>query len=234
MVMKVGQISKLTGISVRTLHYYEEIELLSPSGRTVSGHRIYKHSDIVQLQQIRSLQQLGLSLQEISTTLKEKETSPLKTVKTHLKRTQDRIAQMHNLEKQLEKLVFALESSDKNVPVEQFLETLNLITVLDKYFDTKDAEKYRVKHQNISDSSWKTWIDEVKKEFDSGMSPTHKRARTLVLRWKKLINEMMGVSPEKVSSFIDLLQNEPDVAHQHGLDEEVLNFIKRTILEENK
>jgi DNA-binding transcriptional MerR regulator len=56
--MKVGELAKQTGISVRTLHYYDEIGLLSPSGRTESDYRLYAEADIVRLQQIMSLRQL--------------------------------------------------------------------------------------------------------------------------------------------------------------------------------
>ena len=52
-------------MSVRTLHYYEEIGLLTPSGRTAAGHRLHTPVDIQRLQQIRSLQQLGLPLSPI-------------------------------------------------------------------------------------------------------------------------------------------------------------------------
>jgi MerR family transcriptional regulator, thiopeptide resistance regulator len=63
--IKIGELAKQTGISIRMLHYYDEIELLSPSQRTESGHRLYAEPDIIRLQQIMSLRQLGFSLEEI-------------------------------------------------------------------------------------------------------------------------------------------------------------------------
>ncbi|MBW2462616.1 MAG: MerR family transcriptional regulator, partial [Deltaproteobacteria bacterium] len=60
--MKVAAAARRTGVSVRTLHYYVQIGLLSPSGRTASGHRLYTRLEIQRLQQIRSLQQLGMGL----------------------------------------------------------------------------------------------------------------------------------------------------------------------------
>ena len=59
-VWKVGELAERTGLSVRTLHYYDEIGLLSPSRRTAAGHRLYTAGDVVRLQQIRSLKQPGL------------------------------------------------------------------------------------------------------------------------------------------------------------------------------
>src|ERR1700710_184733 len=63
--MKVGELARRTGVSVRTLHYYDEIGLLSPSLHSAAGHRVYGVREITKLQQIRSLQQLGFSLKEI-------------------------------------------------------------------------------------------------------------------------------------------------------------------------
>ena len=60
--MKVGKLAKQTGVSIRTLHHYDEIGLLKPSHRTEAGHRLYTPGDIARLQQIKSLQHLGFSL----------------------------------------------------------------------------------------------------------------------------------------------------------------------------
>src|SRR5207247_1654287 len=78
--LKVGELARRTGVSVRTLHYYEEIGLLSPSRRSPAGHRLYAATEIARLQQIRSLQQLGFSLHEIREGLKRPEWSPLRVI----------------------------------------------------------------------------------------------------------------------------------------------------------
>jgi MerR family transcriptional regulator, thiopeptide resistance regulator len=53
--LKVGDLSKRTGLSIRTLHHYDEIGLLSPSHRTESGYRVYDKQDIIRLQQITAV-----------------------------------------------------------------------------------------------------------------------------------------------------------------------------------
>ncbi len=63
--MKVGELARRTGISIRTLHYYEEIGLLDPPRQATSGHRIYGVEEVARLQQILSLRQLDLPLDEI-------------------------------------------------------------------------------------------------------------------------------------------------------------------------
>ena len=55
----VSQVAKLTGISTRTLQYYDEIGLLKPSGLTSSGYRLYDDETLQALQQILFFKELG-------------------------------------------------------------------------------------------------------------------------------------------------------------------------------
>ena len=61
----VNEVSKLTGISVRTLHYYDEIGLLKPSSITESGYRMYDEDALERLQQIMLFRELEFSLKDI-------------------------------------------------------------------------------------------------------------------------------------------------------------------------
>lgn len=63
--MKVSDVAKLTGVTVRTLHYYDEIGLLPPSEVTSSGYRVYNDADLEVLQQILFFRELDFSLEEI-------------------------------------------------------------------------------------------------------------------------------------------------------------------------
>ena len=63
--MKVSDVAKLTGVTVRTLHYYDEIGLLPPSEVTSSGYRVYNDADLEGLQQILFFRELDFSLEEI-------------------------------------------------------------------------------------------------------------------------------------------------------------------------
>lgn len=63
--MKIGEIAKKAGVSVRTLRYYDKEGLLSPSAESESGYRLYTDRDLVKLIQILMLKQLGFRLDEI-------------------------------------------------------------------------------------------------------------------------------------------------------------------------
>ena len=63
--MKVKEVSKLTGVSVRTLHHYDDIGLLTPDDLTEAGYRIYSDENLSTLQQILFFRELGFPLKKI-------------------------------------------------------------------------------------------------------------------------------------------------------------------------
>lgn len=65
MAHTVGEIARRAGITIRTLHHYDEIGLLSPSERSDAGYRLYDSADVARLQQILVYRELGLPLERI-------------------------------------------------------------------------------------------------------------------------------------------------------------------------
>src|SRR4026209_262928 len=84
--MKVGELARRTGLTVRTLHHYDEIGLLKPSLHTDAGYRLYTAADVARLQQALSLRQLGFSLEEVCDCLDRPDFSPLEVIHLHLAR----------------------------------------------------------------------------------------------------------------------------------------------------
>jgi DNA-binding transcriptional MerR regulator len=66
---RVGDVTRIAGISVRTLHHYDEIGLLVPTARSDAGYRLYDDEDLLRLQQILVSRELGLGLEEIRRSL---------------------------------------------------------------------------------------------------------------------------------------------------------------------
>jgi len=65
--MKIGEVARKTGVSLRTIRYYEELRLIAPRSRSRGGFRLYDGEAISRIRLIQSLQELGLSLKEIKT-----------------------------------------------------------------------------------------------------------------------------------------------------------------------
>ena len=82
----VGQVADLFGVTVRTLHHYDEIGLLTPSERSRAGYRLYTDADLVRLQQIVVYRRLELPLEEIASLLDGGEDAV-----THLRRQREAV-----------------------------------------------------------------------------------------------------------------------------------------------
>lgn len=66
MAFTVGELSRLTGVTVRALHHYDEIGLVRPSQRSAAGYRLYDDDDALRLQQVLVLRELGVPLDQIA------------------------------------------------------------------------------------------------------------------------------------------------------------------------
>ncbi|MEK4025561.1 MULTISPECIES: MerR family transcriptional regulator [Sporosarcina] len=64
--LTIGQLAKRTGVTIRTLRYYDKIGLLLPSDYTEGGHRLYSLDDLLRLQKIQSFIFIGFSLKDIA------------------------------------------------------------------------------------------------------------------------------------------------------------------------
>jgi MerR family transcriptional regulator, thiopeptide resistance regulator len=78
----VGQVAERSGVTVRTLHHYDEIGLLRPSRRSASGYRLYTDADLVRLQHVVVYRRLGFALEEVAVLLDD----PGADVAAHLRR----------------------------------------------------------------------------------------------------------------------------------------------------
>lgn len=85
----VKQVAEVSGISTRTLRYYDHIGLLKPSEYTDSGYRIYKDGDIDRLQQILLYRSMGLKLEEIKLILDDPEFNTLQALEAHYQKLQE-------------------------------------------------------------------------------------------------------------------------------------------------
>ena len=83
---RIGEVAKLTGVTTRTLRYWEELELLQPSSYRTSGERLYSPADVNRVNRIRNLQELlGFSLAEVRTVLGTEDVGVLDRVGSELK-----------------------------------------------------------------------------------------------------------------------------------------------------
>jgi DNA-binding transcriptional MerR regulator/predicted enzyme related to lactoylglutathione lyase len=127
---KVGALARATGLTVRALHYYDEIGLLTPSRRSSAGHRLYAAADVGRLYRISLLRRLGFPLDQITSVLEDPGWQLAAAVDRHLNHTQNRIAIATRLSTRLAAMAAELARQDSPSP-EQLFSTLEEMTMLD-------------------------------------------------------------------------------------------------------
>ncbi|MFJ3094118.1 MerR family transcriptional regulator [Streptomyces hydrogenans] len=127
----VGQVAGFAGVTVRTLHHYDAIGLLSPGGRSAAGHRRYDDADLDRLQQILFYRELGFPLEEVAVLLDDPHADP----REHLRRQHTLLtARIDGLRRMAAAVEHAMEAKKMGInltPEEKF-----------EVFGDKDPERY--------------------------------------------------------------------------------------------
>jgi len=105
MAYTVKKLSELSGVTIRTLHFYEEIGLLKPAYHGSNGYRYYEEKELLQLQQILFFKELGFSLKQIQKVLRRDDFDQLSALYSHRK----------SLNQEWEKIGLLLKTIDKTI-----------------------------------------------------------------------------------------------------------------------
>lgn len=230
---KVGDLAKVTGLSVRTLHYYEEIELLIPSARTESDHRVYSEKDLARLQQILSLKQLGLPLEDVKSCLAEKKMSALQIIKAHKQRVFDEKGKIEKLYTLLSNLENALEKREV-LSVEALIETMEATIMFEKYFTKEQLEQLAERRTSMGEekmkaieNAWPKLIEAVRAEMKAGTDPNSPSVQVLAKQWSGLVEAFTGGDVHIGLGLRDMYRNEPQIARKNGMDPELNEYVAK-------
>jgi DNA-binding transcriptional MerR regulator len=118
--MNVGEVAALAGVTVRTLHHYDRICLLSPSGRTAAGYRSYSPTDLDRLHQVLLYRELGFPLEEVATLLDDPSADPAAHLRRQHRLLRDRLERTSAMIAAVEKEMEARQIGISLTPEERF------------------------------------------------------------------------------------------------------------------
>ncbi|MGL5890124.1 MAG: MerR family transcriptional regulator [Bacteroidia bacterium] len=118
----VKQLSQLSGVSVRTLHHYDEIGLLKPAQRTEARYRLYGRDELLRLQQILFYRELGFSLEQIAEVLDDPDFSLLDSLLEQRRRIQLNAVHTQQLLITINKTIQSLENDSTMLTDEELYE----------------------------------------------------------------------------------------------------------------
>lgn len=108
----VKQLSHLAGVSIRTLHHYDEIGLLKPAQRSEKGYRSYGRDELFRLQQIMFYKTLGYALEEIKSILDTDDFDLISALQSHKKVLETRAKDLNKLMSTIDKTIVELKNKE--------------------------------------------------------------------------------------------------------------------------
>ena len=242
----IRQFATLAGVTVRTLHHYDRLGLLSPHQRTESGYRLYTTEDLVRLERITVLRYLGLSLRQIADMLSSTQSGKLDIAE--LLQTQAVI--LRERRDGITGVLRAVEAAERSLDVAHTPDWQLFQTIIKEVSMQENAEwpkkYYSESALEVIEQRTSEWTPELQEDFTrkwnelfakveaaiaSGEDPTSPNGRDLARQWQKLVERFTGGNSE-VQRGLNAMYNDqsnwPETTkQQHAVKPEIMNFIRR-------
>lgn len=223
--MRISEVAKLTGITVRTLHYYDEIGLLKPSEITEAGYRLYSREDLEILQQMLFFRELDFPLSQI----KEIMNNPNYDKEEALKKQKELLIQQRQRIEGLIKLIEKRIEGDNNMSFKEF--DMNEIEenkkkyakeVKERWGTSKAYEESEKKTSSYNKEKWGDINQETSEIFKGfaelrNSDPGSEEVQELVRRWQKYITDNFYTCTNEILSGLGLMYVE-DERFKENLD----------------
>jgi DNA-binding transcriptional MerR regulator len=203
----VQQLAKLAHVSVRTLHYYDQVDLLKPSFVAKNGYRYYQQKELIRLQQILFFKELDFSLKDIQSMLSKPDYSVVEALK-------DQKKLMRLKKDRLDELIKSIDKTIKNMTNNQKI---------------KDEELYDA----FADDDVKQYQQEVKDRW--GNTDAYKQSMAKVGKMTKAEMEKLKADgkalTQKIADNMDKGFDNPDVQELIAQAHQGVNFFYECSLE---
>ncbi|UXU86339.1 MerR family transcriptional regulator [Burkholderia sp. S-53] len=231
MQLKVGELAKRSGLTVRTLHHYHAIGLLTPSARADNGYRLYDRHDIARLHQIQALRRFGLSLTEIGDYLNQPGTPLVDLVAKQITLLDRQLAQTAQLRERLVHLHAQL-AAGAEPELADWLTTLELMTVYDKYFSEEELARMPMyRKSQAGDAEWIALVGDVRALHDAGVPPEDERVRALAGRWMTMLVRDTNNDPRLLAKLNLMHEHEPAMQSKIGISTALRDYVVRATAE---
>ena len=231
MLIQVGELAKRAGITVRTLHHYEQTGLLLPSARSAAGYRLYNLADVQRLHMIQTLAKAGLELAEIRDFLEQRSLSLAELLDGQITLLDKQLRSIHTLRNRLVELRTGL-TDDATPDLESWLQTLELMNMYDRWFSKEELQQlpFAVEKEALADI-WSGLVTEVKHLLEQNVSVTDARATDLASRWMERLEQDTAGKPEFLTRLNEMHSVEPQMQEQTGITPEITDYITRAFAE---
>ncbi|HEY0062097.1 MAG TPA: MerR family transcriptional regulator [Telluria sp.] len=216
MALKIGELAKRSGVTVRALHHYDSIGLLSPSARSDAGYRLYQRDDIARLHQIQALRRFGMALADIGTFLANSDSRLRAVVDQQIAALTRQIEQAGLLRDQLIGLQQLLVTGEEP-ELASWLTTLELMTMYDKYFTKDELARLPLFTSHAAIREWDQLIARVKRCMTEGVPATDPAVQQHAEHWMIMLERDTGGNADFVTRVNTMQREEPALLARNGI-----------------
>jgi DNA-binding transcriptional MerR regulator len=137
----IGRLARMAGVSIRTLHHYDQIGLLKPATRTEAGYRLYGEPELLRLQQVLFYKELDMPLGEVRQILDDPAFDQVAALRSHRQSLHRRMKRLTRLLKTIDRTIDKLTEDDMTLTDEELYEG----------FTTEQIERYRREAREVYD-----------------------------------------------------------------------------------
>ncbi|MDQ1074636.1 MULTISPECIES: MerR family transcriptional regulator [Microbacterium] len=205
--MPVGETAVQLGLTVRTLHHWDEIGLASPAARSAAGYRLYTDDDLERLRRIVVYRELGLDLDAIRAVLDEPGGDVAEQLRVQRAQLARRIAQLQHLDEDLERMIAAqergilLSEEEQRATFGPGWDTRWPAEAREAYGGSPQWQQYAERAASRSADDWKAvtqtvaaFDEELGAAIDAGARPGDAKADALVERHREVFSQYFPIT----------------------------------------
>ena len=238
----VKQLSKLAGVSIRTLHYYDEIGLLKPAFRSEKGYRYYQRRELFLLQQIRFYRELDFPLQEIKEIMDDPDFDLISALEFHRRQLREKSAHLRKLMETIDKTIEELTETEgktmKDTDIYAGFKPEDIAGVREEVIERWGEEELLETEGRIRKMGKEGWKDARRRgeEIDRriaalmDLDPADVKVQQAIQQHFEYMNTFYEVSKERYRGLAQLyIEDERFTAHYEKTATGLADYIHRAI-----
>jgi DNA-binding transcriptional MerR regulator len=232
MAYTVKKLSKLSGVTIRTLHFYEEIGLLKPAYYGSNGYRYYEEKELLQLQQILFFKELGFSLKQIQNVLGKSDFDQLAALHSHKKALRKEWEKIGVLVKTIDKTIKHLQGKKKMKDQEMFdgfhialvkakegqsysaAEKLVVQSVKNPTQNAQDVEKRGKAFYDNMEKTARGLFKELAHCIEKGLDPAADEVQKIIKKHHSFTEQTLAATKEVYKALAQLYVKHPEFRKQ--------------------
>ena len=231
----IGQLAKLSGVTVRALRHYEKRGLLPPSGRTGSGYRRYTERDVLRLHRIVACRQMGMQLKDVAPYL-QPDAPPLQTLLTQQAAAiEAELERLQRLLSILRRIAAVAQGDAAHDLSDELLRLMNAMQSIQQHYTVEELGQLHALRDTLTPAALhdaKIELADLLEQFGRaqslGSEPTHGDVADLARRWIELGRSATSAESLRAKTR-SLIDSEPAVQRATGITPSLKAYIDEAV-----